>query len=277
MVFVKICGVTNESDALMATAMGADAVGFVFAPSTRQVQPTVVRDIVRRLPPEVLTVGVFRNESPERVVEIVNTAGLRGAQLHGFESAAEASFVRDRVPFVSKAFAVGHPLLERIDDYEVDAVLLDGPEPGSGTVADWDVARHLASRHRLILAGGLRPENVGAAIVEVAPWGVDVSSGVESSPGHKDVRLVRRFVLAAGAAGAALDAAHDSASGEWDADDGDGGWDDDAGAGEHPGAGEPLGIDVPLDFDPAPWVPPESAGGAEPAGAFYDWEGEGPG
>ena len=270
MVFVKICGITNESDALMATAMGADAVGFVFAPSSRQVQPTVVRDIVRRLPPEVLTVGVFRNETPERVVEVVNTAGLRGAQLHGFESAAEAAFVRDRMPFVVKAFAVGHPLLERIDDYEVDAVLLDGPEPGSGNVADWDLARHLAARHRLILAGGLRPDNVAAAITEVAPWGVDVSSGVESSPGHKDVRLTRRFVLAARAVDSAPAEALEEVPEDWVEESGGGpqsGWET---------AESDLPGEASLDFDPAPWPPAESGGGGASAGVVYDWEGEGP-
>lgn len=281
MVFVKICGVTNESDALMATAMGADAVGFTFAPSSRQVQPTAVRDIVRRLPPEVLTVGVFRNETPERVVEVVNAAGLRGAQLHGFESAAEAAYVRDRVPFVVKAFAVGHPLLERIDDYEVDAVLLDGPEPGSGNLADWDLARHLAGRYRLLLAGGLRPDNVGMAIAEVAPWGVDVASGVESSPGYKDVRLTRRFILAARAGEAALVQGEGSGEGTLDDGDPDAGWDvpgtGEAGLGlVGAGGDEPVDFDASLEFDPAPWEPDERVGGEARQGTLYDWEGEGP-
>lgn len=261
--FVKICGVTNESDALMATAMGTDAVGFVFAPSSRQVQPTAVRDIVRRLPPDVLTIGVFRNETPERIVEVVNVAGLRGAQLHGFESAAETAFVRDRVPLVIKAFAIGHPLLERIDDYEVDAVLLDGPEPGSGRVADWDVARHLAARHRVILAGGLRPDTVADAIATVAPWGVDVSSGVEAAPGRKDVRLTRRFIAIARSA-APLDTAHPMPE-------------------EPPGETAMLSPEEAT-FDPAPWTPPEpeaAAGVTVEDGdggrvGFYDWEGEGP-
>lgn len=278
MVFVKICGITNESDALMATAMGADAVGFVFAPSSRQVQPTVVRDIVRRLPPEVLTVGVFRNEIPERVVEVVNAAGLRGAQLHGFESSAEAAFVRDRVPFVVKAFAVGHPLIERIDDYEVDAILLDGAEPGSGNLIDWDLARHLAGRHRLLLAGGLRPENVAAAISDVAPWGVDVSSGVESAPGHKDVRLTRRFIAAARAAVAPASGAY--VGGGDDTGDSlppEEAWDTGA-----EGPGDADFVEGSLDeFDPAPWAgPARGAGEAEDPGGgstFYDWEGDGPG
>jgi len=97
-VFVKICGTTTEEDALLAVAMGADAVGFIFAPSPRQISPSRVHDIVRRLPPEVLTVGVFRNELPERVVEVVNSAGLRGAQLHGRETPDQARFVKERVP-----------------------------------------------------------------------------------------------------------------------------------------------------------------------------------
>ena len=89
--FVKICGITNEEDALLAVAMGTDAVGFVFAASPRQVAPTTARDIARRLPREILTVGVFRDESPQRVVEIVNANGLKGAQLHGHESPSEVA------------------------------------------------------------------------------------------------------------------------------------------------------------------------------------------
>src|SRR5215213_1442618 len=98
--FVKICGTTSEEDALLAVAMGADAIGFVFAPSPRQVRPNLVADIIKRLPPQVMTVGVFRDEFPERVVEIVNSIGLRAAQLHGHESAEQASWIRERVPFL---------------------------------------------------------------------------------------------------------------------------------------------------------------------------------
>src|SRR4051812_15760921 len=133
-VFVKICGITNESDALLAVAMGADAVGFVFAPSPRQIAPTVAREIARRLPPEILTVGVFRGESAQRIVEIVNSMGLRGAQLHGRESAAEAKWVADREPFTIKAFGIGDHLLEKVAEYPVSAVMLDSVEPGSGQV-----------------------------------------------------------------------------------------------------------------------------------------------
>ena len=108
--FVKICGITNEDDALLATALDADALGFVFAPSTRQVDPETVRDIVRRLPPEMHTVGVFRNERPEHIVEIAGRAGLHGVQLHG-EPPSEVAWIRERVQFVIQAFAAGDPAL----------------------------------------------------------------------------------------------------------------------------------------------------------------------
>ena len=191
---MKICGITREADALMAVAMGADAVGFVFAPSPRQIAVTQARDIARRLPPEIITIGVFRDDAPQRVVEVVNTAGLRGAQLHGHESPAEAKWVRARVPFTIKAFSVGDRMLEKVGDFDVDAILLDAATPGSGQVFDWTLAESMPVDQRLILAGGLTPENVDTAIERVRPWGVDVSTGVESSPGIKDVRRTRRFI-----------------------------------------------------------------------------------
>jgi phosphoribosylanthranilate isomerase len=193
-VFVKICGITNESDALLAVAMGADALGFVFAPSPRQIAPTIARDIARRLPPEIITVGLFRDESPKRVVEVVNSMGLRGAQLHGHESPAEAKWVADRVPFTIKAFGAGDHLLDKVDQYTVDALLIDSPNPGSGQVFDWSLAERMPVGQRIILAGGLTLENVGDAIEAVRPWGVDVSTGVESSPGKKDALKVRYFI-----------------------------------------------------------------------------------
>jgi len=197
--FVKVCGTTSEEDALLAVAMGADAVGFVFAPSPRQVSAGLVRDIVKRLPREVVTVGVFRDEAPERVVEIVNRAGLRAAQLHGHETAEQAQFVRDRVPLLIQAFPAGDPAVARAHEYRADAILLDAATPGSGAVFDWDLAQGPAGV-RLILAGGLTPDNVAAAIGQVHPWGVDVVTGVEASPGRKDPVKVRAFVAAAKAA-----------------------------------------------------------------------------
>ncbi len=198
--FVKICGTTSEDDALLAVAMGADALGFVFAPSPRQIAASVAADIVKRLPPEVLTVGVFRNELPDRVVEVVNRAGLRGAQLHGGETAEATRWVRQRVPFVIKGFAAGDPAVRDASDYGADVVLLDSPRPGSGQVFDWSLAE-APSRTRVLLAGGLTPENVADAIEQVRPWGVDVATGVEAEPGRKDPRKVRAFVANAKVAG----------------------------------------------------------------------------
>ena len=205
--FVKICGVTNEDDALLAVAMGADAIGFVFAPSPRQVHPEVVRDIVKRLPHDTLTVGVFRNETPERVIDIVSRTGLRGAQLHGGETAEDLRLVRLRVPFVIQALPAGDARLAGAGTgpESADVVLVDSQSPGSGEVFDWSLAEGAPDGVRLILAGGLNPDNVGQAIRKVRPWGVDSASGTEASPGRKDATKVRLFVARAKEAGKALD------------------------------------------------------------------------
>ena len=198
--FVKICGITSEDDALLAVAMGADALGFVFAPSKRQVTVSAASDIVKRLPNDVLTVGVFRDETPERVVETVHRVGLRGAQLHGHEAPEETWWIGERVPFVVKAFVAGNRGVSDAAGYRASAILLDAPSPGSGTVFDWRLADGVSDKNRLIVAGGLDPTNVAAAIEATRPWGVDVSGGVESSPGRKDPRKVRMFVANARAA-----------------------------------------------------------------------------
>jgi phosphoribosylanthranilate isomerase len=199
--FVKICGITNEDDALLATALDADALGFVFAPSPRQVHPETVRDIVKRLPREIHTVGVFRDEEPKRVVDIVHRCGLAGAQLHGRESADDVAWVRERVQFVIQAFAAADPALRDAAKSAADIVLVDSPHPGSGKVFDWRLAEGAPSGIRLMIAGGLTSENVAEAIQLVRPWGVDVASGVEEKPGRKDARKLREFVVAARHAG----------------------------------------------------------------------------
>ena len=198
--FVKICGITNEDDALFAVAMGADAVGFVFAPSPRQVAAQTVYDITRRLPPEVLTVGVFRDELPARVIEIANKANVRAVQLHGNETKEQAAEVGSSIRWVIKAFGADSPHLPEADGYGTDLVLLDAPSPGSGKLFDWRLASEMPDGLRLILAGGLDPDNVADAIQIVEPWGVDVSTGVEASPGRKDATKVRRFIANARAA-----------------------------------------------------------------------------
>jgi phosphoribosylanthranilate isomerase len=207
-VFVKICGVTNEEDALTAVGLGADAVGFVFAPSPRQVTPGTVRDIVRRLPPEILTVGVFRDQGARFVIETTQFAQLRGVQLHGHETAADAERIRPYCQALIVAFPAGDPGLAHVDDYGADAILLDSHAPGSGQVFDWSLAEGAPTNRRIILAGGLDPDNVAAGIEEVRPWGVDVSSGVEvdGEPGRKDALKVQAFIHAARAAAPAAPA-----------------------------------------------------------------------
>ncbi len=202
--FVKICGITNEEDALLAIALGADALGFIFAPgSPRQVTAEAVGDVLRRLPAGVVTVGVFRDERKERVVETVNQIGLGGAQLHGREPMSDVRWIRTRIPFVIQAFAAGDPAIAAVGNGPVDIVLVDSPEPGSGVVFDWALAEGVPAGVRLLLAGGLNAENVGPAIHRVRPWGVDVDSGVETfaGSGRKDARKLRRFIDAARAAG----------------------------------------------------------------------------
>lgn len=195
--FVKICGITNEDDALLAVALGADAVGFVFAPSVRQIAVQKVYDITRRLPAEILTVGVFRDEHPKRVVEMAQTAGLRAVQLHGHESPDDVAQVSQHFRTVIKAVTAGTVDATRANVFGTSMVLVDAPAPGSGKMFDWSLAGELPEGLNVILAGGLNPENVVAGINQVRPFGVDVSSGVEASPGRKDPILMKRFIEAA--------------------------------------------------------------------------------
>ena len=190
-VFVKICGITSEEDALLAVALGADALGFVFAPgSPRQITPTDVRAIVHRLPPGTTTVGVFRDE------------------LHGREPVSEVRWVRERLRLVIQGFAAGDPALAATGDGPADIVLIDAPDPGSGRAFDWALAEGVPPGVRVLLAGGLTVRNVADAVRRVRPWGVDVSTGVETSPGsgRKDARRLRRFIETARRAGADLKA-----------------------------------------------------------------------
>jgi len=205
-VFVKICGITNEDDALLAVALGADALGFVFAPSRRQVKAETVRDIVKRVPREILTVGVFRNDTPAHVVDVAARTGLHAVQLHGAEPRSEVQWIRERVSFVIQGFAAGDPALAAAVNSPADVILVDSPDPGSGRVFDWRLAEGAPSGVRILLAGGLTPHNVADAIRLVRPWGVDVSSGVEVAPGSKDVRKLRLFIEATREAGKELSA-----------------------------------------------------------------------
>lgn len=206
--FIKVCGTTSEEDGLLAVAMGADAVGFVFAPSPRQIAPQVAGDIIKRLPRETVPVGVFRDEAPERVLQIAHRAGLKAVQLHGHEQPEVAQWLRTRVPMVIQAFPAGDRRVRRAAEYGASVVLLDAPNPGSGQVFDWAMAAEVPVGQRVMIAGGLTPENVEAAIARTRPWGVDVVTGVEREPGVKDAIKLREFIAAARAAEAKLDLEH---------------------------------------------------------------------
>ncbi len=213
--FVKICGITNEDDALFAVAMGADAVGFIFAPSVRQIAAQQVYDITRRLPPEILTVGVFRDEHPDRVIDTVHRAGLKAAQLHGHESPEVVQQVAASIRWVIKAVTAGTRDAARADRFGTDLILVDAASPGSGQVFDWGLFAELPEGPRYILAGGLDPENVALAVRRVEPWGVDVASGVERAPGKKDALKVKAFVERARAAAPAPHLGPDELPYDW--------------------------------------------------------------
>lgn len=199
MVKVKICGITNSDDALAAVEWGADALGFVFAPSSRQVTVEQVSKIVAQLPPFVCKVGVFVDSEAEIVREIISSCGLDLAQLHGSESPACCGAL---FPKVVKAFRVqDESVLTLLPHYKVSAYLLDSYEAnrkgGTGRSFNWEIARQATHYGRVILSGGLTPENVRQAILLVQPYAVDVSSGVEISPGKKDWSKLRLFLKAA--------------------------------------------------------------------------------
>lgn len=195
MTWVKICGLTDVDDALLAVALGADSIGLNFVSgSKRQIAPVRGRDIAARLPSEILTVGIFRNEAKERVVDIVHSSGLDAAQLHGDESPDEVGWIAERVSTVIKAVSAGTPQALHAGEFPVSIILVDAADPGAGEVFDWSLANSLPADKNILLAGGLTPENVATAIETVKPWGVDVASGVESGPGKKDPAALRRFI-----------------------------------------------------------------------------------
>lgn len=194
---VKICGITRIEDALHATACGADALGFVFYErSPRCVTPETAREIIAALPPFVSVTGLFVNESRQRIEQISVFCGLDVVQLHGDESPADCLLAPLRV---IKALRVRGPeSLAGMGSFSVSALLLDAWSPdsygGTGHTFNWELARSAAEQYPVILAGGLESHNVAEAIRQVHPYGVDVSSGVESAPGIKDPELVASFI-----------------------------------------------------------------------------------
>jgi phosphoribosylanthranilate isomerase len=199
MIRVKICGITNLDDALLATEMGAHALGFIFAESPRRIDPSEAKAIIRSLPPLVKTVGVFVNEDPERIKEIITFCGLDLIQLHGDES---PEIGLDLMPRSIKAFHIQNDKdAENIKRYQgaVRAILLDtfqtGIGGGTGRTFDWSLAvKAKEAGLPMILAGGLRPENIREAIDVVKPYAVDVNSGIEERPGKKDPVLMKQLM-----------------------------------------------------------------------------------
>lgn len=193
---IKICGITNLEDALQAVACGADALGFVFfEKSPRCVSPEQAREIISRLPPLVTTVGLFVNEDPQTIRDTAEFCQLDRVQLHGDESPDDCVLPPLKV---IKALRVKDAAsLTQADEYPVDLLLdawSDQVYGGSGHCFDWQLARELAARRPIILAGGLRPDNVAEAVATIKPYAVDVSSGVELSPGRKDHEKVAEFI-----------------------------------------------------------------------------------
>ena len=205
MTHVKICGLTNLDDALRAAALGTDFLGFVFyPPSPRYVAPETARRIIaaaHREAPSIRTVGVFVDAPPETVRRIAAQCGLDCIQLHGSEPPAAAAYLRDAGLDVIKAFRVRDGTgLSGLSGYRVVAYLLDAYSPalpgGTGHTFDWEIAARVKEYGPVLLAGGLTPDNVTGAIRVVRPWGVDVSSGVEATPRHKDHAKMAQFIAA---------------------------------------------------------------------------------
>jgi len=222
-IWIKICGNTSLGDALLAAEAGADAVGFVFAPSPRRVTAELVAGIVTRLPATMEKIGVFVDATMEEIVSTVEGCGLTGVQLH-FEAEPELpARLRQRLGAEARILCVIHfdeqtaaQCAAQLAEYEskpcVDAVLIDSRTSmaagGTGTIFNWAAAQKALfhygwTKKRLIAAGGLNPANVAEAIATLRPWGVDVATGVEAVPGRKDADKMREFILQARKANAA--------------------------------------------------------------------------
>ncbi len=201
---IKICGITNLEDARLAAELGAQALGFIFYPkSPRAITPEAARQIIAQLPPLVLSVGVFVNEAAALVLEVAEMVRLDWVQLHGEEPPEYCRFLYRNV---MKAIRVkDQSSLAQMAPYQgsVRAFLLDthksGQRGGTGESFDWSLARQAKEFGPVVLAGGLQPENVTAAIREASPEAVDVASGVEASPGKKDHARMRAFFQAVAA------------------------------------------------------------------------------
>jgi phosphoribosylanthranilate isomerase len=196
---VKICGITNLKDAAAAAEMGADMIGFIFAKSQRRISPEKAAEIIRRLEGNILKVGVFVDETGGTVEKTAKFCGLDFVQLHGNETREYAN--RLSLPFI-KAFKVSdESVVREIQRFRAEISLLDAYVPGisggTGKRIDMQILKEAVKNGKVLVAGGLNPENVAEVISRVHPFGVDVSSGVEYSPGKKNYTKMERFIMEA--------------------------------------------------------------------------------
>jgi phosphoribosylanthranilate isomerase len=196
MTWIKICGITNLPDALQATALEVDALGFIFAPSPRRIDPSAAKEIICSLPPSIFKIGVFVNEKIPEVRKIADECGLQGLQFHGQESPEYCQAFS--LPVI-KAIAVrSMDSLKEMRKYSSVSILLDGWSAeragGSGNAFCWEWAEEVREKRNFILSGGLNSINVYQAVQQLKPFGVDVCSGVEQVPGKKDSWKMMDFV-----------------------------------------------------------------------------------
>lgn len=196
MTWIKICGITNIEDGLKASSLGVNALGFVFAHSPRRVNPEMAERITLALPPSISTVGVFVNEDPDEVLRVARYCRLNALQFHGDES---PEYCQKFFCSVFKTIRIKEfDSLNDMERYSDATLLLDTYSPfkagGTGIPFPWEIALKAKERRNFILSGGLNPGNIGEAIKKIRPWGVDVSSGVETIPGEKDQLKMMDFV-----------------------------------------------------------------------------------
>ncbi|MBQ1099036.1 phosphoribosylanthranilate isomerase [Streptomyces sp. b94] len=193
--FVKVCGLKTERDVDAAVEAGVDAIGFMFADSPRRVDVSTAIRLVRRLPPQVVPVGVFRNQSVTDVRSLANLTGVRAVQLHGREDRRHFTALGGEGWTLIRGTHYREPA-PRCGQMGEDILLLDAPTPGAGVPWNWTRKVLPPPGSTWILAGGLTPDNVADSIEATRPWGVDVSSGIESTRGVKDPHLIEEFVKA---------------------------------------------------------------------------------
>lgn len=196
MTWIKICGITNLEDALAACFAGVDAVGFIFAPSPRRIEPVLAKKVIAHLPKEIWKVGVFVDEEPQKVKDVAEYCGLTALQFHGRESPWYCrSF---SYPVIKTIRMKDEKSLNDLGSYQEVIPLLDTYHPlragGTGIPFPWEMALKLKGKRPFILSGGLTASRVRRAIRMLEPWGVDVCSGVEIVPGEKDLSKIRDFI-----------------------------------------------------------------------------------